>query len=72
MGKRTVYNIKTGKSVEIDAIDAREYVETGGWSFKPFEPDADIDNPAEKKPYKKVDKDEVDAGVIAKTRNRRK
>jgi hypothetical protein len=35
MGKRTVYNMKTGKPATVDAIDAKEYLATGGWSTEP-------------------------------------
>lgn len=33
--KKTVYNVKTGKSAEIEGVDAQEYVATGGWAFEP-------------------------------------
>ena len=60
-----VYNKKTGKGVEIDAIDAREYVETGGWTMeKPIE---EPDEKPKPKAYKKVNPAEVDEEVIAKT-----
>lgn len=31
----TVYNVKTGDSVTVHGVDAREYVKTGGWSLTP-------------------------------------
>jgi hypothetical protein len=33
--KTIVYNKKTGDAVEIDGIDGREYIESGGWSAEP-------------------------------------
>ncbi len=33
--KTTVYNLKTGEGVEVEGVDAREYVATGGWSLEP-------------------------------------
>jgi len=35
--KKTVYNVKTGKKVEVEAIDAQEYIKTGGWSAEPVD-----------------------------------
>lgn len=35
--KKIVYNKETGKMVEVEAIDATEYVKTGGWSYEPIE-----------------------------------
>ena len=31
--KITVYNQKTGKGCEVEAVDGREYVATGEWTY---------------------------------------
>ena len=63
--KKTVYNIKTGEPVTVSGIDAREYIASGGWSYKiPFVPvgpepveaktePAETPEPVEKKKTKK-------------------
>lgn len=34
--KTTIYNAKTGEPVEVEGVDAREYIASGGWvSTKP-------------------------------------
>lgn len=33
-GKIEVVNVKTGKSVMVEPVDAREYVATGGWKYR--------------------------------------
>ena len=63
-----VYDKKTGKGVEVDAIDAREYVETGGWSME--KPIDKIEEPPKPTAYKKVDPVEVEKEVKAKTRKK--
>lgn len=30
--KKTVFNKKTGEAATVDSIDAKEYLESGGWS----------------------------------------
>ncbi len=30
--KVTVYNTETGKAVEVEGVDAKEYVASGGWA----------------------------------------
>jgi hypothetical protein len=34
-----LYNVKTGAAVEVDGVDAREYLKTGGWSASLPEPE---------------------------------
>lgn len=36
--KQTIYNKKTGDAVTIEAVDAKEYLATGGWSTEKNNP----------------------------------
>ena len=37
--KVTVYHIETGKAVDVEGVDAKEYVASGGWATeKPASP----------------------------------
>lgn len=47
--KKTLFNIKTGQEVTVEAVDGVEYLKTGGWSEE---------KPEIKKPMKKVVTDE--------------
>ena len=60
----TVYNIETGEKRTVPGIDAKEYVETGGWSY-------DKPEKIEPKASKPVDKKDLETEVKAKTRKRR-
>ena len=63
--KVIVYNFKTGDPVEVCGIDAREYVNAGGWSMSP--PGPVVKPKAVKGKAKKVDVSEVDKEIIKKT-----
>ena len=68
--KVTVYNVETGKAMQVEGVDAREYVKSGGWTMNPEEIGANEVADANQAASKPVDEAEVDAEVKAKTKKK--
>jgi hypothetical protein len=51
--KMTVYNIETGEAMAVAGVDARECVDTGGWSYSPQLPDTDPEPEVKPEPKKR-------------------
>jgi hypothetical protein len=60
--KMTVYNIETGEAMVIAGVDAREFVNTGGWSYSPQlqkpDPEPEVKPEPKKRSVKKTDSEE--------------
>jgi len=56
---KKVYNKKTGKSVIVEAVDGREYLDTGEWQADPIvdvKPKSKIETTKKTKPIKKAER----------------